>query len=178
MGRSRPQRRRRVGRRRSSKLTYDSGGPFPFKVSTAVRVLPDTCPLRRDRPGNDQVRAGHQQIGCRRPVTSGATYPLATRASAAPSLLPQAPSTGCTRSGPSSNVASPKYGHVARSRACRTTPTYCAVAVAALPGCSFTGFPLRVAKVLGAGVRRSRGAPTWAAWFAFIFNCDARHYSS
>ncbi len=24
--------------------TFDSGGPFPFKVSTAVRVLPDTCP--------------------------------------------------------------------------------------------------------------------------------------
>jgi PhoPQ-activated pathogenicity-related protein len=26
-------------------LTYDSGGAFPFKVSTAVRVLPDTCPF-------------------------------------------------------------------------------------------------------------------------------------
>ena len=26
-------------------LTYDSGGAFPFKVSTAVRVLPDTLPF-------------------------------------------------------------------------------------------------------------------------------------
>jgi PhoPQ-activated pathogenicity-related protein len=32
-------------------LTYDSGGAFPFKVSTAVRVLPDVCPYEGVDPG-------------------------------------------------------------------------------------------------------------------------------
>ncbi len=33
-------------------LTYDSGGAFPFKVSTAVRVLPDTCPYEGMDPAS------------------------------------------------------------------------------------------------------------------------------
>jgi PhoPQ-activated pathogenicity-related protein len=33
-------------------VTYDTGDGFPFKVSTAVRVLPDTLPYKNLDPKN------------------------------------------------------------------------------------------------------------------------------